>query len=493
MRHAVDAEAHQHVGTSRGRTAVQGVFWSLFSSVTPGLVSAGVFLATSRTLRPDDFGVVALASTVVALLSAVAPAGFGQAIVQRAVLTRAHLDSVFWLCAGVGAVLYAAVFGLARPIAHATGQPLLALLMPVLGIKIVLDLFAVVPNAILTRTMAFNKLAMRTVVASVAGAAACLLVLFAGYGLWALALSQLVSSAAIFLGSLISAGWLPQLSFERSAMRELSRFGGFASGANFINSINIDQLMIGTLLGPFALGLFGFSRRIFQLMSDVMAGPLNAVSFSLLSSMQHEEEKRRRAFLLATFISALVSFPVFVGFALIAKDAIPTLFGAHWLEAVPVVQAFCAIGVLASIGVLQSSLINSNGNAELWLLYILAKQIGAAFYIWLFYRYGVAELSASLAILTYLMWLPSVYIVARILRMRMRDYLASFAVPLTATLALIAALSLLRLYWQPSGPLPRLAGAIALGATVYCSVAWLLAHRQLQAIWRIISNRRRAA
>jgi O-antigen/teichoic acid export membrane protein len=169
------------------------------------------------------------------------------------------------------------------------------------------------------------------------------------------------------------------------------------------------------------------------------------------------------------------------------------LFGAHWLEAVPVVQAFCAIGVLASIGVLQSSLINSNGNAELWLLYILAKQIGAAFYIWLFYRYGVAELSASLAILTYLMWLPSVYIVARILGMRMRDYLATFAVPLTATLALVAALSLLQLYWRPSEPLPRLAGAIAFGATVYCSVAWLLAHRQLLAIWRTISNRRRAA
>jgi O-antigen/teichoic acid export membrane protein len=487
---AYDAQVDLHLAGSRSRAAVVGVLWSVFSSLTPGLVSAGVFLATSRALGPDDFGIVALASTIIALLGALAPTGFGQALIQRGSITAAQLDAVFWLGAGLAALLYALVCVLARPLAQAMGQPLLAVLMPVLGIKIVLDLISIVPNALLVRTMSFHKLALRTVVASLAGAVVCLAVLFAGYGLWALALAQLVSSAAATLACLVSAKWLPRVSFRRSALQELSRFGGFATGANFINSINIDQLLIGSLLGPYALGLFGFSRRIFQLLSDVMAGPLNAVSFSLLSSMQDEAELRRKAFLTATFLSALVSFPVFTGVALIAPDLVPFLFGAHWREAVPVVQAFCAIGLLACIGVLQGSLINSNGDADLWLYYLVGRQLATGICIVLLFRFGVAELSIGLAIQTYLMWLPSVHMVARILNMPMLCYLWDFRVPVLATLAMAVSIQFTSAAWPLTDPAARIIAAVAVGALVYGSVAWLLAHRQLHAIWDMISKRR---
>ena len=487
---AYDTRIEQHVGGSRSRGAVAGVLWSVFSSVTPGLVSAGVFLATSRALGPDDFGIVALASTIVALVGAVAPAGFGQALVQRTDINTAHLNAVFWLCAGLAALLYGLVCVLAWPLADAMGQPLLAALMPVLGSKIVLDLLAIVPNALLVRTMSFHKLAVRTVLASLAGAVVCLAVLFAGYGLWALALSQLASSAAAAIGSLVSVRWLPRFSFKQAAFRELSRFGGFATGANLINSINLDQLLIGSLLGPYALGLFGFSRRIFQLLSDVMAGPLNAVSFSLLSTMQGEAELRRKAFLTATFLSALVSFPVFTGVALIAGDLVPLFFGPHWTEAVSVLQAFCAIGLLACIGVLQASLMNSNGNADLWLYYLVGRQLATGICIILLYRYGVAELSIGLAIQTYLMWLPSVHMVARILNMPMRQYLWSFRVPFLATLAMAASVYWTLTFWPFSTSLVRVIVAVATGAFVYGSVIWLLAHRQLRAIWQMLSKRR---
>jgi len=60
-----------------------------------------------------------------------------------------------------------------------------------------------------------------------------------------------------------------------------------------------------------------------------------------------------------------------------------------------------AIGLLASIGVLQSSLINSHGNAELWFAYVLIKQAITVIFVLLFYnpRHRCADgLGSSLSI-----------------------------------------------------------------------------------------------
>ena len=49
------------------------------------------------------------------------------------------------------------------------------------------DLAAVVPTALLTRSMSFSKMAWRATVASLVAAAVCVALLFMGYGIWALA------------------------------------------------------------------------------------------------------------------------------------------------------------------------------------------------------------------------------------------------------------------------------------------------------------------
>ena len=113
---------------------------------------------------------------------------------QRKAIERRHLDSVFWLCVGTSILFYALVAALAVPLAHAFNEPQLVGLLPVLGLRIIFDLAGTVPRAVLGRTMSFDKMAVRTTIASVFGGAVCLAALWLGYGLWALALSQLTLS-----------------------------------------------------------------------------------------------------------------------------------------------------------------------------------------------------------------------------------------------------------------------------------------------------------
>ncbi|MCO6049155.1 lipopolysaccharide biosynthesis protein [Mesorhizobium sp. RP14(2022)] len=484
------ARAYAYLSTGRAKAAVGGAIWAALGSFAPAIVGAAVFTVTSRFLTPAEFGLVALAAAIAALGSALGPGGFGQALIQRKDMNAAHCDAVFWLCMGFGILAYALIVLLGVPLGQWLGEPGLAVLLPVLSLRVLFDLGAIVPNALLARTMAFRKLAMRTTVASLVSAAICLLLLALGETIWALALSQLAASMAASVAALVSSGWCPRFSFSLKALRQISRFGIFASGHRILQTVSLDQLLVGTLLGTAALGLFGFARRIFQILNDLIAGALGNVSYSALSSLQAEKEKLSRALVITTFASSALAFPVFLGLATIAPELVPTLFGAQWSEAVPALQAFCVIGLLSSIGTIQASLINAQGKADWWLGYMTVKQAGTLVVILALYRYGVTALVVGMAAQNLVMWPFSARKVAQLLDIPLGAYLKPFAVPALASALMAAAVIAVDHALPNLSPLLHLAASIAAGAAVYALALSVLGFRRLREILLMITKRR---
>ena len=478
-----------HPTKGRASAAIRGTLWSLVSSFVPGVLGLLVFLTTSRVLSPAEFGLVAFAASIASIGVAVAPAGFREALIQRDRITPAHLDTVFWLCVGAALLIYAALCGAGPLIAQASGQPQLVLLIPLVAARVIFDMAAAVPNALIVRTMSFKMLALRTTAASAVTALVCLGLLWAGFGLWALAFSQLAGSVAACLGALIGARWLPGTRFEMAALRDLRAFGLFSNGSHFISTLNLDQLLIGALMGPAWLGIYSFARRIFQILTDLISGALNLVSYSLLASMQHEPAKLRDAYLLGTFASSVVAFPVFAGLALVAPDLIPFAFGDAWLSAVPVVQAFCVLGLLTAVGILQSSLIRSQGQADLWFYYLLGKQAATVLYIFLFSGWGVVPLTTSLVILNCLLWLPTLRMVVQLLRVSIWAYLGSFTLPIAATLVMCGCGWMVQHELAGADALVRLGATISAAAMSYGAVILLLGRRRLETLMGFVRRR----
>jgi teichuronic acid exporter len=484
------AVSRDHLKTGRASAAIKGTMWSLVSSLVPAALGFLVFLATSRVLSPAEFGLVAFAASIASIGVAIAPAGFREALIQREDIGPGHLDTVFWLCTTAAIVIYAALCLTAPFIASANGQPLLTALIPVIAARVIFDMAGAVPNALIVRTMSFKMLALRTTIASVVTAMVCLGLLWAGFGLWALAVSQLAGSVATCLAALVGARWAPGFRVSWQSLRDLRAFGIFSTGNHFITTLNLDQLLIGALMGPAWLGIYSFARRIFQILTDLISGALNLVSYALLSSMQREPEKLRGAYLLGTFASSVVAFPVFSGLALVAGDLIPFAFGDHWVSAVPVVQAFCVLGLLTAVGILQSSLIRSQGQADLWFYYILGKQAVTVLYIFLFSGWGVVALTTSLVILNILLWLPTVHMVVRLLGISIAAYLASFALPVAATMAMWACGWLVQHELAEADQLLRLVATIGAAASSYGAVILLLGRDRLATLVGFVRKRR---
>lgn len=477
-----------HKTEGRARAAMSGILWAGLTSLTPTVASALVFLVTSRVLMPADFGLVAFIAALVAMIALFSPTGFGEAVVQYADIGDRHLNTVFWLCAGAGAVLYALVLLATPMLVWFYDNPQISALMPVLGLRVILDQLALVPKSLLSRGMAFRKLAIRSLWASTVAAAVCLMVLWAGYGLWALVASQLVVSLVNCIVTWASVSWRPRWTFDRTALRDLSRFGLYSSGSQFVTALNVEQLMVGALLGPAALGLIGFARRLFQMLTEVMTGALGAVSYPLLASLQKEPEKLREAYLTTTFLSSILAFPCFIGLALVADEFVPILFGEQWLGAVTALRAFCMIGILTCIGVLQFSLVRSRGRADWWMWYQIVQQVLTAGVILGTWQWGVSAVAVGIAIKTWLVWPVTTFFAARLIDLRVSTYLRQFLAPALAALVMAGVVFAIRQGMTPGGL--SLICQILGGAVGYAICIVILARRRLGQLRALLRRRK---
>ncbi|MES2144164.1 MAG: oligosaccharide flippase family protein, partial [Pseudomonadota bacterium] len=102
--------ARTHLRSGHARAAMSGSFRSLVNILVATVITAAVFLVASRFLSPGDFGIVALAASIVILTSCAITIAFGDALVQRADLRDDNLDTVFWACVGFATLLYAALW-----------------------------------------------------------------------------------------------------------------------------------------------------------------------------------------------------------------------------------------------------------------------------------------------------------------------------------------------------------------------------------------------
>ncbi|MDR9809783.1 lipopolysaccharide biosynthesis protein [Rhizobium hidalgonense] len=471
-----------HVNKNRSSAAVTGAFWSAMSTLIPTVLTFAVFVVTSRVLQPQDFGLVALAFSIVSFAGSFGPTAFGEAIIQRAEIRRSHLDTIFLLSLAFSFLIYGVLCAAASPIAAYVGHKEITSLIYIMGLKVFFDFTAVVPNAIVNRKMSFHLVAVRTVIATITSGCICLVLVLAGFGLWALAIAQIAATAASCGAAFWGAGWSPGLHVKREGLNDLLHYGFFASGTRFLQTMSLDNLIIGVLLSPSALGIYNFSKRLFDMINNVIAGGLTSVTHVLLSSLRSDPKKVREAFLMATFGCALVSYPVFIGLAAVADDAITTIFGAHWIEAVWPVRFYCVIGLMAGIGYVQASLIKSQGEMDWWFYYQLARNLLTLVTIAALYPYGVTTVVFAIMIEVLLFWPITSWKVSRHIELSVGAYLMQFLRPSLACAGMVAVVLLLHeslVHWSPY---PRLAVEIVAGGIAYCCLIFVLCRSHLNVL-----------
>jgi O-antigen/teichoic acid export membrane protein len=482
---------HPHVRTGRSRSAAVGVLWSSLHTAIPIFGSTLIFYVSARYLSPADLGLFGLASSLVMTAIAVSPIAFGEALVQRKTISKSNADSVFWMTIAVGLVLMLSVFLAAPSIAQWAGDSAIAALLLLLGLRIPLDLSVAVPNAMIVRSMKFKLVALRTSVATSVSLVITLSLLWAGYGYWALAISQLSSSIVICAMVFWTSGWRPGLSFNLHAIKELTGYGLYASGTRMLTTMRLDHIVLGALGGTAMLGFYFFAQKLYLMLTQFVGGALSSVTHALFSSLQDDREKTARAFYIASFSAAVVSLPLFSLLLVLAPDIVALLFDPRWQGAGFTVQMFSVIGCIAGVSVVQGAFIRSQGKANWWFFYQLIQQATSLLVIGVTFSAGLETLMIALVLKSLLVWPVSVIMMARLLGIGLLKYLGTFVTPAVATLAMISAVLATQNLAPELSPAISVAARIGIAIVTYLAVLGLIARDRIVEILNLVLPGRR--
>ncbi len=424
------------------QNAIRGAMWSALEKWGGQFASTAIFLLLARMLGTKAFGLVALASVFLAFMQIFLDQGFAQAIIQRDELEPEHLDTAFWTSVLMGLLFVLLVFVGAESVANFYREPELAPIIRWMSLSFLFSGLSSVQAAILQRRMHFKVLAARSLVATVACGITGIGAALIGLGVWSLVVKEITFgfTGAVLLWS--TSSWKPGFRFSPKHFKELFSFGINILGFNFLSFFNqrSDDLLIGYFLGTTALGYYSVAYRLLLIMIKVLTSVTTQVALPTFSRLQKDKERMRNAFYKVTQYTSLISFPAFLGIAVLAPELIQVLFGDEWLPSVPVMRVLALIGILQSVQYFTGTVLLAM-NKPLWrlrLMLLLTCCNGVGFLIAV--RWGITAVATSYVICGYLLSPLFLVLVQKVIEIDFKKYCLQYTTPLLSSLFMVAAI-----------------------------------------------------
>jgi len=323
-----------------------------------GLLSTFVL---ARLLTPSDFGMVAIATSILAVALSVTDLSLASALVQRTDLAEEHFHSVWTISLLRSLAIFVVIALAAYPLARLYGDPRLTAVLVAVGFTAALPGLSSPKMIAMTRNLVFwQDFAVQTVQRLLAfvGAVGCAIV-YQSY--WALIVGNLIGALASVVLSYLISPYLPRVSLSK--FKELFAYSSWLSMGNIVNTFNykFDQLVLGYLVGKAPLGIYTVADNIAALPVREATMPLAKTLFPAFSRIAHDPERLRRAYLRSQSLICAVAMPVGFGFAAVADPVVHLFLGQKWLGAAPIIQILSATFALQALSTGLQPLAMSKG------------------------------------------------------------------------------------------------------------------------------------
>lgn len=482
-----------------GRAVAKGVVWSTLGGVGERLIGFLALAVVVRLMTLEEAGIAMLAASTFDVILVVSTAGFGERIIQNPRTDRRLEGTVFWLQMAVCGVIAVLFFLAAGPISDLFGEPRVLPLLQVMSVLIVSRAVAVVPAALLARSMKYGWLTAGSLLTSLASAVAGIGIALAGYPIWALVAQFFASSTVFALAVCLVARWLPPLKFSpREAWRTVV-FSVPLLGSSLMTALSAQAstLMIGLSLSVDAVALFRVAARLFEVMGQVLVLPVQRVLLATFSVLRDDQVRAQGAFLNMLRVLAAVAFAAYALVGAQAHDVMRILFGPRWEPSGGVLMVL----VVGVVGLVARSFVHASltavGRTRLVLAYTAATTLGMVAAVSFAARYSEVAVAAAQSGLL-LATVPLSLLAFRIaFAIRPGAALACLPQPLLAALAAAVASSFVASWvapFLPHYPAPKVIVAGAAGAVAFAAAHFALGPRRTrQTVGAVLALLRRRA
>lgn len=345
---------------------ISGTLWLTGLTFTGQAFTWIVSIFVIRLLKPEDYGLMAMAGFFVGILTLWKELGLSPAVIQKKDITENELKRVYGCVILLNILFVAGIFLLAPLAALFFSEPRVVPILRTLSVNFPLTALFFLPQALLKRDLEFKKKSFIDLLASVFSSFVLLVLAYLGYGVWALVFSvvSLNLFKALAFNTLREYCYWP--SFNLAGMRHFFAFGGHITATRTLWRLysQADILIAGRILGKDILGIYAIAMRVASLPIDKLSSIFTQVGLSAFAKIQSDHKTIQTSFLRLIKVTNIFSFPLFIGLALVAADLIPLVLGDRWLAVISPLQILCIIMPLRFVAILYPPIVTGTGHPE---------------------------------------------------------------------------------------------------------------------------------
>ena len=457
--------------------AARSVKWSFLYNIVPRLVTPFSTVILAALLTPVDFGLVAIATFVIALARIVVEFGLGKTVIQRQTGVDEAASIGLWVSVLVSAALYLALWIAAPRIAAAYNDARVIGVIRVAALALPLMALVTIPKALLYRSMAFRSLFWVNSSFLIVSAIASVVLAIAGIGYWALILGQLI-------GMLFSVGlawgmvrWRPVFLLRWSMLRSMLGFSVWVMVSGFQDWLFLyaASAIAGLFLGVRGLGVYSLGFSIAIVVPGFLGAAVGDVAYPTFCKLQETPREVGRNLVKLQALMAAVLFPIAFGISAIAPPAVELLYGQKWQGLGTVIAILVIMPGLNGIWALGENAYQAVGRPDIWPKLAGISLLALLPLLWVTAPYGLLVFTLARFGGAWILPLGNVLFGARTLDIGIREQLEGLLSPLFFSVIMYLAVSLLIEQLSPltgMGGWFKLLSIIAAGALIYMLLVW---------------------
>lgn len=319
---------------------LKGISVTTIFTIVTGILGVVYFAVMSRLLSKTDFGYFAALTGVMTVVSSIADAGLGAAIIQKKDADKDFISTAFIMSFMLGLCCFIIVFFCAPLLARMVADDYLTTPIRIMSVTLIFNSFISIANAQLYRNLRFKRIGTIQFVSNFCNTALSVALAIKGFGLYAMIAYATFGPFLTMVLLYTTSSKLPGFFFQRNYVKNIFSFGGWLTLSVICNKVTtyIDRLVLPKMTSVETLGAYtrpaSFTSNITGTLTDIM----DKVLFPMLSDIQNNRQAAISVFYRAT--EQLNSFSAMFGCILFfnASLIIRVFFGVEWLELVPVMQ-----------------------------------------------------------------------------------------------------------------------------------------------------------
>lgn len=340
------------------KQAIIGLGWAGGLRVTTRAFSFIRTVVLARLLSPIQFGVFGIAILATSLLETFTETGINVILVQEKNDIGRYLNSAWIVSIVRGTFISLIVFLSASFVSKFFRSHESLFLLQVISIVPFLRGFINSAVVKFQKNLEFNKEFWYRSVIFVFESIISIILAFITRNATSLVFGLIAGVLfEVFLSFLIIKP-IPKLQFEKDYFLKVFHRGKWVTLSGVFNYLyhNVDNIVVGRLLGVYTLGLYEMAYKISMLPITEISDVVSRVTFPVYTIISDDTARLKKAFLKTTFFITFIAVPFGFILFLFSDEIVKVLLGKTWTGIIPVLKILVVFGVIRAISGSTSAL-----------------------------------------------------------------------------------------------------------------------------------------